>query len=83
MDKELISDVSGPIREAQAEKGFNAFMENPMTKLVLSLIPAAENPDAVKTLLRQAFESGINTGECVILESFLKHVIKKDDRTSK
>lgn len=66
-------DITG---KGQAmDEGFNEFMERPMTKLVLSMIPAAENPDAVKTLLREVFAAGEEVGEGVIIRGFVEHLV--------
>jgi len=45
------------------DKGFELWMARPETKLILSLVPAIEHPDVLRTLLRSAFDAGGQVGD--------------------
>jgi hypothetical protein len=64
---------------AQDEESFKSFLEHPMTKLSLGMIPAAENPDVMRLLLRAAFDAGKGRGSAVIMGVVMEGLLK--DRT--
>lgn len=72
--------------EAKAEKAvkkdqhFTEFLERAESKLMLSLIPASDNPDAVKTLLRSAFDAGSAHGSGEILVEMVGALLKAPRR---
>lgn len=51
------------------DEAFEMFINDQKTKLLLSLVPPAQPPELVQTLLRAAFDSGAATS--------LVHVLKK------
>ena len=61
---------------AAREKGIAEFMAKPETKLLLGMIPAAENPDAVRTLLESCFLYGFGCGEAVVLVHMIERMFK-------
>ena len=67
------------------DEAFKTFCEHPMTKLSLGMIPAADNTDVVRLLLRAAFDAGKarGTGSVmrIVLEGLLKGRSDKDQRT--
>lgn len=63
---------------AKAEEAFAKWLEMPMTKLGLSLIPPGENREALAMLLRSAFDCGYAVGTGQILARLLDTMMKKD-----
>ena len=51
-------------------------MAEPTTKLMISLIPPSDNPDALQTLLRSAFSVGCNTVTGLVVHSLFQAIIK-------
>lgn len=62
--------------EAQEERAFTEWLEKRETKLLMSMIPAADNPDVLQILLRSCFAHGHCSGQgcvaMVMLEALLK-----------
>jgi hypothetical protein len=50
-------------RKELGDRSFALWMGRPETKLVISLLPPAQPPEALQTLLRSAFDGGFNGGE--------------------
>lgn len=71
-----VLDKTPEAKAAQKEKNFAEFMQKAETKLILSLVPAGDNPDAVKTLLRAAFDAGSNHGAGEIVGDLLGAMLK-------
>jgi len=46
----------------QKKFGFELMMKSPSVRMIVSMIPPSENPDALETLLREAFNQGFNCG---------------------
>lgn len=63
-------------KHAKKEESFNQFLERAETKLMLSLIPPSDNPDAVKVLLRSAFEAGSSHGGGEIVGDLIGAMLK-------
>lgn len=73
--------------KANTETAFAKWMDKPETKLMLSLIPPSENPDAMQTLLRSCFAEGHGAGEGAVAMMFLEKMLaprpnddKREDR---
>lgn len=62
--------------DARDSTNFDKFMARPETKLMLSLIPPADNPDAMKVLLRASFDAGVSSGSGTIIGEMLTAMIK-------
>lgn len=64
--------------KVSSERAFQAWMSKPETKLMMSMIPPADNPDALQTLLRSSFNEGHGNGQgevaMLIVESMLKDI---------
>ena len=63
--------------DAKHGRSFDRFLEKQETKLLLSMIPEAQNPDVVKTALRSAFDAGVSSGAGEILGSMLEAMMSK------
>lgn len=59
------------IRERTEKEHFSRFLEQPMTKLALSMMPRAEPQELTTTLLMAAFKSGMNAGEATCAEDLV------------
>jgi hypothetical protein len=59
---------------------FDAWLQRSETKLMLSLIPPADNPDAFKTLLASCFEAGSSHGGGQIASTFIEAIFKGMDK---
>lgn len=71
--------------KAKTETSFTEWMDKPETKLMLSLIPPSENPDAMQTLLRSCFAGGHGAGEGAVAVLMIEAMLKpkqprEDDR---
>jgi hypothetical protein len=63
--------------EAKKVAGFQRFMAKPETKLMVSMIPPAEQqPEALETLLRIAFDAGHNAGTGDVVGEMLVAMLK-------
>lgn len=52
--------------EKHDKESFQKFMESPATKLMISMIPPADN-EVLKTLLSEAFQAGVGRGMVQVL----------------
>lgn len=71
--------------KANTETSFTKWMDKPETKLILSLMPPSENPDAMQTLLRSCFAEGHGAGEGAVAVLMIEAMLKpkqprEDDR---
>lgn len=64
--------------QKHAEEAFRNFLDAPMTKFVLSYIPEGRDADAVKTVLRSAFDTGFSTGSSLVMIDVLKMIMSKE-----
>lgn len=69
-------------REAESrERGFNDWMRKPEIKLMLSMVPPAENPEAVATLLRSAFDAGHSGGAGNMVGDLIEIMLKSPPKS--
>ena len=61
-------------------EAFDAWLAAPMTRMGMAAIPAGEHQDALKLLLRSAFDAGSNQGAGNILGHLLKSMFDKQDK---
>ena len=80
MNTTTTSEDKVALRDAAKNESFARFLEDPMTKLAVSMIPPADNPDVFKMLLQSAFEAGYSHGSGSVLSSFLEVMLKKDEK---
>lgn len=57
-------------REA-VEHGFNNWWGQDTTRFMLSMIPQPENPEVLKTLMRNAYEAGFGCGSAAFAVDML------------
>ena len=67
---------------AEKERDFQQFLSRPDTKMMLSLVPPSEPPEALQTLLRAAFESGVGSGMSYVMLPLLGAILqpRKEER---
>lgn len=63
----------------KSERQFVDWLERQETKLLLSMVPEATNPDVVKTLLRSAFDAGASCGQGQVMVSMLTAIFAKKE----
>lgn len=63
--------------ESRRLEALDSFFDNPATKLMLSIIPPGDNPDALRTLIESAFNAGYASGQACVLIGMLEEVIKR------
>lgn len=80
MDNEKLSKSILEDEKRVKEDGFRAFMERPESKLLVSLIPPAETPELVQSVLKSAYEAGVNGGIGVVLLGLMKHMLSDWER---
>lgn len=72
------------VREAQRiEKNrvaFDRFMAKQETKLMVSLVPESNPPEAVTALLRAAFDAGATCGASDVLSEIFSAMLKSPPR---
>ncbi len=63
--------------EIKRKNSFEKWLDEPMVRMGMSMIPAGEKQDALKALLQSAFNSGFESGcgdvVSELLEGWLKH----------
>lgn len=64
------------IREKNETEHFAKFLEQPMTKLVLSMMPPAEPQELTTTLLKATFKAGMAAGEASCSEDLTQLLLK-------
>ena len=62
------------------DQSFAAWLDEPMTRLGMSLIPGGTHQDALKMLLRSAFDAGVGTGSAETAIAFFKTVMELDKK---
>lgn len=67
-------------REARSENKkkdrFAKWLDEPMTRMGLSFIPAGEHQDGLRLLLQSAFDAGFNCGAGDAMSDVVEHLIK-------
>lgn len=67
-------------KSAYAKKtGFDEWMKNPMTRALLSTIPALENKETLQALLQACFDSGYGSGVASVILDIIENTFKKKD----
>lgn len=68
--------------DAKKDQAFDIWMRDPLTRMALSMVPGGEHPEALRMLLRSAFDRGFGVGVGEILGDVLERIIagKKDER---
>jgi hypothetical protein len=64
---------------ANQDRAFNRFLSDPMTRMGMSMIPPGEHPDALKLLLRSAFDAGAGAGVSSMMIGLMGAMIKRRD----
>lgn len=62
------------------DQAFDAFLRMPTTRLIISTLPAMENPDALNVLLRAAFDTGHDAGSGSVAMSLIEAMLSKADK---
>lgn len=63
----MISETEYKAQDTKAQdQSFQMFMETPTVRLLISMIPPMENPDVIRTILKEAHSSGWHGGACSV-----------------
>ena len=62
--------------EVHKKEGFAKWMDEPMVRMGLSMIPKGDHEDALKMLLQSAFQAGFGAGSGNMLASVVESVLK-------
>lgn len=62
---------------ADQGRSFQAWLEKSETKLLMSMIPPANTPELLPTLLRSAFDAGNSSGQGAVLGEMLTAMLSK------
>lgn len=65
--------------EADKRLGFDKWMAQPATRLMLSMIPPSEKQEILETLLRETFNAGFTQGCGSTMSAVIGSIIKDRD----
>lgn len=71
---DMKSDISESAQKKVRDEEFAKFLDDPTTKFILSFVPEGRDADAVKTILRAAFDKGFSCGGGFFVADLLKHM---------
>lgn len=66
--------------KAEKRAGFDRFMDQPATRMMISMIPAGEHREVLETLLHEAFNNGYGCGGASTAGSFMDAILKGMDK---
>lgn len=61
--------------DAVRDDDFESWIGDPLTRITLSLIPQGENADALKVLVRAAFNAGFRSGTGTAMASMARRIL--------
>lgn len=59
---------------------YTTFLARPVTRMMMSMIPAGEQRETLDTLLQETFDAGFTAGGGEMLVSFLTGIVQRDQR---
>lgn len=62
------------------KKGFDKWLDEPMTRALVSMIPETENKDIVRAVLQAAYNCGFDTGAGVTAVNFFETMLREPKR---
>lgn len=62
--------------KAARKAGFAKWMDQPATRMMMSMIPTGEKPEVLETLLQETFNAGFNSGSGDMAGSFLEVMLR-------
>lgn len=60
------------------KEGYSLFMDQPATRMMLSMIPPGEKQDVLETLLQETYNSGFSCGSATALISVMDSMISRE-----
>lgn len=77
-------DIEARERKSAIKKkaGFDRWLDDPMVRMGMSMIPSGERADGLRMLLQSAFEAGYGVGCGDILGDMLEGMLKRKDGES-
>jgi hypothetical protein len=67
-------------QELAKRDGFAAWMNEPMTRTLVSMIPPGENPELLRMILQAAFDNGFARGAGATAISFISSLMGPESR---
>lgn len=65
---------------ARRKSAFDRWMDQPATRMMMSMIPAAEKREVLETLLQETFNSGFQAGAGETAGSFMEVIFKSMEK---
>lgn len=62
-------------QKSRQKDGFDRWMDQPATRMMMSMIPPSERPEVLETLLKETFNAGFGAGTGATAGSFLEAMI--------
>ena len=66
--------------KAKKKSAFAKWMDQPATRMMISMIPASDKPEVLETLLQETFNAGFGAGSGETAASFLEAILKNVDK---
>lgn len=65
--------------DADKSSAFDRWLNEPLVRMSISMIPAGEHKDAFQMLLRSAFDAGHGAGQGAMAGAFLESMLSAKD----
>lgn len=80
----MSTETDQKIQDDLAKKeGFSTWMNQPATRMMLSMIPPADKAEVIKTLLQETFNAGYIRGAAQTAVGLLTAMFKRMDKDHK
>lgn len=68
--------------KSDRKEGFARWMDQPATRMMLSMIPPGDKQEVLETLLQETYNAGFGAGSGKTAGSFLEAILKGMDKRS-
>lgn len=66
--------------KARHKAAFDKWLDEPMVRMGMSMVPAGDHKDTLQMLLRSAFDAGVGCGGADIAISLMTSLLDKKDK---
>ena len=66
--------------ETDRKEAFAKWLDMPINRMAMSMIPAGEHQDTLRLILEGAFEAGANYGAAAVAMMMFEGIIKRSDK---
>jgi hypothetical protein len=63
--------------ESQKKEAFERWLDDPMVRMGMSMIPPGERAEGLRMLLQSAFNTGFGAGSGLMLATMMEVIVKK------